>query len=355
MDDFIKSLKKDNDNLRICNVTEVNNPESNSSGSYKLDHRLGNPFPEGGIVEVYGSESSMKTTLSLSVIGEALKKGKHCAYINMERSINQNNIMNIKSLRDFVESVTTDKELFQFLTPTTGEMALNLIKSFVTNYPGCMVVLDSVDACVPEALLAEAIGTIKMGNHAKLMSDALRKLVPAIEETKSTVIFINQIRSSMTSYGNPNQTGGGAGLRFYCHQRIELLKPGKAQVITDSDGKVIGTTLRYKIAKNKYMPAANEEGEIPILYNYGIFDTQELIEYCTEFGFLTQGGKGGKQINMPSWDEATNTISTETKCMSKLAAARLLILDQRLNKYYKDQVQDLLKPVLTNSFLNEST
>lgn len=355
MDDFLKDLKKSNDNLRVCNVTEIANPEANSSGSYKLDFRLGTPFPEGGIVEVFGTESSMKTTLSLSVIGEALKKNKMCAYINMERSINQNNISNIKSLREFVESTTTNKELFQFLTPTTGEMALNIIKSFVTNYHNSVVVLDSVDACVPEALLAEAIGEIKMGNHAKLMSDALRKLVPVIAETKSTVIFINQVRSSMTSYGNPNSSGGGAGLKFYSHQRIELMKPGKAQVITDADGNIIGTTLRYKIIKNKYMPAANEEGEIPILYNYGIFDTYELVEFCTEFGILTQGGKGGKQINMPSWDESTNTISTETKCMSKIAAARLMILENRLHKYFKDQVADILKPTLTNKFLNEDS
>lgn len=356
MDDFSKSLKKNYENLVISNIDEISNADPNLTGSYILDYKLGTPFPEGGIVEIFGPESSMKTTLSLSVIAQALKRGKHCAYINMERSINQNNLLNIKGLRDFIQSPDTDKSLCQFFTLTTGEAALNLIKDFVTHHQKSVVVLDSVDACIPEALLSETIGSIKMGNHAKLMSDALRKLVGAASDSKSTIIFINQIRSSMTAYGSPNATTGGASLRFYAHQRIELLKPGKAEIMTDVDGNTIGTTLRCKIAKNKFMPSISEAAEIPILYNYGVFDTLELVDLAVQLGLLTQGGKGGKQINMPSWDITNSQPSTDTKCLNRIVAGRFLLLDSKLTQYFHDKVTELLKPELTNKFLsaNES-
>jgi len=325
----------------LIKASDLENPLSNSSGSYSLDYDLGIPFPEGGIVEIYGPESSMKTTLGLSVIANALRDGKKCAFINMERSINRSHLDKISSLKPFLEK---NSNSFIIINADSGEKALNVMKLFAEQNPRSVIFLDSVDACIPEAVLSGEIGDNKVGNHAKLMSDAMRRLIDTAYRKKSLLVFSNQIRSKIIAYGNPNESTGGHALRFYAHQRIELQKPGKQQLMTDSDGNITGVLMRYTIRKNKYQPAG-QEGTIPILYNHGIFAELELIEMCLKFGILSFGGKGGKQVVLPGILEDKSDFSTDTKTMSKLNAARYLRIDRDLYTLIDKKYRDFLKNI----------
>lgn len=353
---FEHEISRRIEGVTVSSAADMEYPITNSTGSFNLDFDLASPFPERSVVEIFGSESSFKTTVGLSAIGHGLMADKHCAFINMEKSLNRNHIESTAVLRPFLTG--PKKDLFTIINCTGGEKAFNAMKLFAEQYPRSIILLDSIDACVPEALLSLDIGEVKVGNHAKLMSDALRKLIDTAYQTRATLIFINQLRSKIIAYGNPNETTGGRAIKFYAHQRIELMKPGKDQILTDTDGNVIGSILRYTIRKNKYQPA-EIEGEIPLLYGYGIFNGLELVDMCLKFGILPFGGKGGKQAAIPKWNsDRTDFLKSkdgeiERSTMSRLNAGRLLTMDQKLFDYLHSELNKILSISRKNDFLSE--
>jgi recombination protein RecA len=340
---FAKQLTKNMDGVNAFNASQLTDPEPNKSGSFALDFDLGIAFPTGGIIEVYGGEGSYKTTLALEVLGQALQAGKKGLFVNAEHSLTRTHLMNIQSIAPFLDM--EDSPLL-IVDPTTGEEALEAVKSFGEQFPGSVVVLDSVDACVPEGVLANKIGDLKVGNLPRLMSDAMRKLKNV--QNGTTFILINQIREKIgVMFGDPRETSGGRALKFYAHQRIELLKPGKAQMI-HVDGDLIGVIARYKIIKNKLQPAG-QDGSFPIIFQKGIFREQELIESCMKFGILGMGGSGGKQVKLPSLDKETGELKKEkgevvTKMMSRFNGARKLILDTKLYDYLVARYEEIVSP-----------
>jgi len=352
-------------NVKVSDVSELKDPKANSTGSMCLDYDLAIPFAEGSIVEVYGAEGSMKTSLALQTLAEALHEGKDALFVDAERSLNKRHMSGIARIRPWLEPgyIGPKNNTLKVVRTNTGEQALETMRMFASQFPKSVIVLDSVDACLPEALITGEIGEQKIGNVAKLMSDALRKLVGVANDNGVTLIFVNQIRSKIIAYGDPNESSGGRALKFYAHQRIELMKPGKAQVMMDSDGERIGIIMRYKVIKNKYAPFG-AEGEIPILYHYGFYDAQELLKMCLDFGILSFGGRGGGQVKMPKWNSVPmldddgnpmvddtgeaiiiNELETdEEKFVSrpKVTAAKLLANDKQLYDIYKGRLEALL-------------
>ena len=330
------------DGVKVFNACELDNPLPNSTGSYNLDYDLVVPAPEGRFIEVLGEEGAAKTTLALEMLGQGLQKGKHALYVNLERNLSKSLMESIRPLKPFVADALEDKEHspFKILQAANGEVALEGASIFASHFPNSIIVIDSVDACVSEAVLAEEIGTQKMGNLAKLMSDALRKMLHVTAENKVTIIFINQFREKMTMYGNPITSSGGRALPYYASQRIQLQKPNKECFITDSDGAVIGHFVRYKVVKNKSAPQG-VEGKFPLLYYNGIFREQEIIDMSTKFGLLKQGGKGGAQVILPKLDD-NGKLTEENMTISRLNAARRLILDPRLMQWLDIEFRKLV-------------
>jgi hypothetical protein len=175
----------------------------------------------------------------------------------------------------------------------------------------------------------------------------MRKLIGVAETNKVSLIFINQIRDKITMYGNPNTTPGGAALKFYASQRIEVKKPRKDDIIVLPDGEKIGVVIRYTIIKNKFAPDGNE-GAFPVLHKNGIFREQELIMQCCNFGILKLGGKGGKQVYLPKLDRNKNDFVTkngeiEGSWMSQFEASRRLLIDPALAAKFSDSLRDILQ------------
>lgn len=356
--------------VRAMLAPEIGNPDSNLSGSYNLDYDLVVPFPEGRVIEVFGEEGTCKTTLTLEVAGRAIERGKRVLYVNMEKNLNLSLMRTVRTLRPIVDNAIENLEAaalgkklphaecpFWIVNASNGEQAFEALRKFASMVPGGIGILDSVDAAQPSAVLAGEIGENKVGNLAKLISDAMRKLVSIVEQNKVTLILVNQVRDKITMYGDPSTTPGGRGLPFYASQRIKLQKPGKAQTLMDSSGERIGIIVRYKVVKNKMAPDGTE-GEFPILFRNGIFREQELIAKCCQFGVLRMGGKGGNFVFMPKLDRQTKEFikkndELETTQMTQFNAARRLILDQdmtakldlELNKILASMTSDPLEGI----------
>lgn len=296
---FFKS-EVEGDGIRICQASEMIDPEGNPTGSYNLDFDLVTPFPEGRITEIFGPEQTCKTTLVLEALGQALLRGKKCLYVNMEKNLNMSLMRTVRTLRPFLDQIEEgDKECpLWVVNADNGEQGFEAMKKFVSMNPGGVAALDSIDAAQPEAVLSGEIGTQKVGNLAKLMSDAMRKLIGVADKNRVALIFVNQLREKMTMYGNPDVASGGRALPYYASQRISLKKPRKDDIIKDEDGNKIGVVIRYQVVKNKLAPDGNE-GEFYILLKNGIFREKELLTQCLNFGVLQFGGRGGKQILLP--------------------------------------------------------
>ena len=332
---------------------EIGDPNPNFTGSLNLDFDLTTPFPEGRIIEIFGPNGTCKTTLLLSVLGEAIKRGKIGLYVNMEKNLNLSLMRTVRSLRPYLdEAIAAMKAGKQgecplwIINASNGEQALEAMRKFASMVPNGIAGLDSIDAAQPEAVLSGVIGESKVGNLAKLMSDAMRKLIDASSQNKVSLVFINQIRDKITMYGDPTTTPGGNAVGFYASQRIQLFKPRKQEIITDADGERIGVLIRYKIVKNKVAPDG-DEGAFPILFKNGIFREHELVTRCCEFGVLKMGGKGGKQAYLPSIDRATGEyvlIDGERKetCMTQFNAARRLLMDSQLTEKLEAELAGMI-------------
>jgi recombination protein RecA len=336
------------DGVRVMSAGDIEDPEPNCCGSYNLDYDLVIPFPEGRITEVFGAEGTCKTTLILEILGQALSRGKICLYVNMEKNLNLSLMRTVRPLRPFLDEAVENMRAkvagkpephaacpLWIVNARTGEQGLGAMRRFAQMVPHGVAALDSIDAAQPEAVLSGDIGTLKVGNLAKLMSDAMRKLVADAEDNKVALVFVNQIRQKITMFGDPNDTPGGLAMKYYASQRIQLKKPNKDDVIKDGDGDQVGVVIRYKIVKNKMAPDGNE-GEFHILLKNGIFRERELVSRCLNLGVLKFGGRGGKQVLLPTIDIGTGELEVDdsgeqvTIAMRQFDAARRLILDQRL-------------------------
>ena len=255
----------------------VSNVEAISTGSLALDLALGiGGLPKGRIIEIYGPESSGKTTLALHVLAQAQKAGGEVAFIDAEHALD---ITYARALGVKVEDMLVSQ-------PDTGEQALEITEALVRSGAIDVIVVDSVAALVPRAEIEGEMGDSFVGLHARLMSQALRKLAGAINKTNCIVIFINQLREKVgVMYGNPEVTTGGRALKFYASvridvRRVEALKNG---------GEVIGNRTRAKIVKNKVSPPFRE-AEFDIMYGEGISMLGELIDLGVKLDLVQKSG-----------------------------------------------------------------
>lgn len=248
-----------------------------STGSLSLDIALGvGGLPKGRIVEIYGPESSGKTTLSLHVIAEAQKKGGLAAFIDAEHAFD----------RHYAEKLGIDIENLLVSQPDNGEQALEIAENLIRSGAIDVIVVDSVAALVPRAEIEGEMGDSKMGLQARLMSQAMRKLTAAISKTHCVCIFINQLREKIgVMFGNPETTTGGNALKFYASVRIDIRRIGQIKDGND----IIGNRVKVKIAKNKVAPPF-KQAEFDILYGEGISKAGEVLDLAVECSVVQKSG-----------------------------------------------------------------
>ena len=251
--------------------------EAISTGSLGIDIALGiGGMPKGRIIEIYGPESSGKTTLALSVIAQAQKKGGTCAFIDAEHALDPG----------YAKKIGVDIENLLISQPDAGEQALEIADTLVRSGAIDVLVVDSVAALVPKAELEGEMGDSHMGLQARLMSQALRKLTSTVSRSNTLIIFINQIRMKIgVMFGNPETTTGGNALKFYASVRIDIRRVGS---IKDKDD-VIGSQTRVKIVKNKVAPPFKVV-DFDIMYGEGISKTGELIDLGIKAGLVEKAG-----------------------------------------------------------------
>ncbi|HLP63377.1 recombinase RecA [Flavobacterium sp.] len=286
------------------------------SGSLGLDLALGvNGYPKGRIIEIYGPESSGKTTLTLHAIAEAQKAGGIAAFIDAEHAFD----------RFYAEKLGIDIDNLIISQPDNGEQALEIAENLIRSGAIDIVVIDSVAALTPKSEIEGEMGDSKMGLHARLMSQALRKLTGTISKTHCTVFFINQLREKIgVMFGNPETTTGGNALKFYASVRLDIRRSSQ---IKDGEN-VIGNRTKVKVVKNKVAPPF-KTAEFDIMYGEGVSKTGEILDLAVEFEIIKKAG---------SWFSYG-----DTKLGQGRDAVKLLIKD---NPELADELEQKIKELI---------
>jgi recombination protein RecA len=263
--------------MRMGDAGVVRDVEAVSTGSLGLDLALGvGGLPRGRVVEIYGPESSGKTTLTLQVVAEMQRKGGTAAFIDAEHALD----------RAYAEKIGVDINELLVSQPDTGEQALEIADMLVRSGAVDVVVIDSVAALTPKAEIDGEMGDSHMGLQARLMSQALRKLTANIKRQNTLVIFINQIRMKIgVMFGNPETTTGGNALKFYASVRLDIRRIGSIK----RGEEIVGNETKVKVVKNKVAPPF-KEAVFDILYGEGISRTSEVIDLGAKYGFIDKSG-----------------------------------------------------------------
>ncbi|HWT40774.1 MAG TPA: recombinase RecA [Dongiaceae bacterium] len=260
---------------RLGDTTTVD-VELISSGALSLDLALGGGYPKGRVVEIYGPESSGKTTLTLHAIAEIQKQGGTAAFVDAEHALDP----------AYARRLGVDTDNLLVAQPDNGEQALEIVETLVRSNAVDLVVIDSVAALVPQAEIEGEMGDSHMGLQARLMSQALRKLTGIINKSKTIVIFINQIRMKIgVMFGNPETTTGGNALKFYASVRMDIRRTGQIK----SGEDIIGNRTKVKIVKNKIAPPFRS-AEFDIMYNEGISRTGDVLDLAVLHGVVGKAG-----------------------------------------------------------------
>src|SRR5690554_1157062 len=248
-----------------------------STGSLGLDIALGiGGLPYGRVVEIYGPESSGKTTLTLQVIAEAQKQGKVCAFVDAEHALDPN----------YAEKLGVDVDALLVSQPDTGEQALEITDMLTRSGAVDVIVVDSVAALVPKAEIEGEMGDSHVGLQARLMSQALRKLTGSVKQSNCLLVFINQIRMKIgVMFGNPETTTGGNVLKFYASVRLDIRRTGAVK----QGDEVVGNETRVKVVKNKVSPPFRQ-AEFQIMYGQGIYHMGEVIDLGVQQGLVDKSG-----------------------------------------------------------------
>ena len=301
------------------------NIETISTGSLSLDIALGiGGLPCGRIVEIYGPESSGKTTLTLEVIAQAQKMGKNCFFIDAEHALDP----------EYARNLGVDIDNLYLSQPDTGEQALEICDMVVRAGAMDVVVIDSVAALTPKAEIEGDMGESHVGLQARLMSQALRKLTASIQAANCLVIFINQIRMKIgVMFGNPETTTGGNALKFYASVRLDIRRTGS---VKDGD-QVIGNDTRVKVVKNKLAPPF-KTAEFVIYYGEGVSKESEIVDLGVKLGFISKSGAWFSYKGEKIGQGRQNTVSYLKE-----------------NKAVSDEIEKLIREKLLNSTTYEAT
>lgn len=284
------------------------NVETVPTGSLSLDLALGGGIPKGRIIEIYGPESSGKTTLTLHAIAEIQKQGGTAAFIDAEHALDP----------AYAKKLGVDVENLLISQPDNGEQALEIAETLVRSNAVDLVVIDSVAALVPRAEIEGDMGDSHMGLQARLMSQALRKLTGVINRSHTTVIFINQIRMKIgVMFGNPETTTGGNALKFYASVRLDIRRISQ---IKQGDA-IIGNRARVKVVKNKIAPPFRQ-AEFDIMYNQGISKSGDVLDLAVQYEIVEKSGAwfayNGEKIGQGR-EAAKKALEDDSKLMNELS------------------------------------
>ena len=298
--------------------------ETIPSGSISLDIALGGGIPRGRVVEIFGPESSGKTTLTLHVIAEAQKRGGQAAFIDAEHALDP----------VYARKIGVDVDNLLISQPDSGEQALEITEALVRSNALDVIVIDSVAALTPRAEIEGEMGDVHMGLQARLMSQALRKLTSTIGKTKTTVIFINQLRMKIgVMFGNPETTPGGNALKFYSSVRMEIRSIGKIEEGVGEQKTVKGNRVRVKVVKNKIAPPF-KSAEFDVLYNRGISYEGDLIDLAAKYEIARKSGAfyTYKDLKLGQGRENAKSFIETNEKVKKALEKEIIDLVEKLKK-----------------------
>ncbi len=282
LDAAISQIQKSYGEGSIMNLADAKsmNVETIPTGSIGLDIALGGGVPKGRIIEIYGPESSGKTTLTLHIAAECQKEGGTVAFIDAEHALDP----------EYAKKIGLDLEKCTISQPDSGEQGLEIVEILTRSGAVDLIIVDSVAALTPKAEIEGMMGDSHMGLQARLMSQALRKLTSIVSKTGTTIIFINQLRMKIgVMFGNPEVTTGGNALKFYSSVRMEIRRAKKIEVGTGDDKVCTGNGVRVKVVKNK-VAAPFKQAEFDIMYNEGISKTGDLINVGVKNDIIKKAG-----------------------------------------------------------------